>query len=247
MNGFIKKAAAGLLTAGTIGQVGCTQYRAHVDPCWFERYGFETRQNVWSYFDAQAANGHMLDQTIWNWAFVKDEKGMPTADLSPAGQERLKYLVRRRPHPDPRLFLQTANDFPVDIAPAVLAEKRPELDAARTAAIQRYVAAITAGRASPVAFDIAVHDPAAVGLPATAAGGAVPGAFNVNGSYPQLISNFQGAFGIAPGFTLPVGAGGAGGGGAAGGGAPGAGGQGQGQGQQGGQSGAPGAAQVPAN
>ena len=98
MKGFIRTAAAGIcLSAGAVTLMGCTQYRNHVDPCWPERYDFESSQVIKATFDQQAANGQVLDQTIWNWDFEKDEKGNPTDKLTAGAQERLKYIVRRRP------------------------------------------------------------------------------------------------------------------------------------------------------
>ena len=116
MKGFIRTAAAGLcLSAGAVTLMGCTQYRNHVDPCWPERYDSESRRVINNTFDAQAANGHVLDQTIWNWDFEKDDKGGPTDKLTVGGQERLKYIVRRRPVPDGKLYLQTANDLAASV------------------------------------------------------------------------------------------------------------------------------------
>lgn len=238
MKGFIRNAAASLCVgAGALTLMGCTQYRAHVDPCWPERYDNESRQNILRTFDAQAANGHALDQTLWNWDFEHDDKGNPTDKLTPGGQERLKYLIRRRPVPDGRLYLQTANDLPNTTEIDQFAEKRQELDTRRIQAVQRQLGALMAGRSTPVAWDIAVHDPAPVSLPANVVGGAQTGAYNVTGAYPKLITNFQGVFGNAEGFSIPTGGGGGGGGsaGGGGGGSIGAGQQGQqaGGGQQG--------------
>jgi hypothetical protein len=226
MKGFIRTTAAGLcLSAGSLTLVGCAQYRAHVDPCWPERYDAESRQVIRTTFDNQAANGHLLDQTIWNWDFERDDKGNPSDKLTPGAQERLKYIVRRRPVPDGKLYLQTANDLPATVEIEKFASRRQEVDAARVAAVQKYLGAYMAGRSTPVAWDIAVHDLAPVGLPATVVGGQ-PGVLAVTGAYPKLANNFQGVMGSATGFTITSG----GGGGGTGGGGTGAGGQ-QGQGQ----------------
>jgi hypothetical protein len=175
MKGFIKKAAqrtlrrtlAGLVFGvGSMALTGCTQYRQHVDPCWPERYDNLARQTVRATFDAQCANGHVLDQTIWNWDFEKDDKGNPTDKLTIAGQDRLKYLMRRRPVPDGRIYLQTANDLPAGTDIATYPAKRQELDTARMAMVQKHLNAYMAGRAVPVSWDIAVHDPEPVYLPA---------------------------------------------------------------------------------
>ncbi len=53
----------------------------------------------------------MLDQTVWNYHF---EPG--TDKLTPGGLEHLAYLARRRPYPDPVVFLQTAQDVAYDPA-----------------------------------------------------------------------------------------------------------------------------------
>jgi hypothetical protein len=237
MKGFIRTAAAGLcLGAGALTLVGCTQYRAHVDPCWPERYDNESRQNIRITFDNQAANGHVLDQTIWNWDFEKDDKGGPTDKLTIGAQERLKYIVRRRPIPDGRVYLQTANDLPASVEIEKFPKARQELDAARIASVQKYLGAYMAGRSTPVAWDVAVHDPAPTGLPATVVGGVSTPPMVVIGAYPKMTYNFQGVLPAIEGINL---GGGAGGGAGGAGGAGGTGGQTQGQGGQQGGAGAP--------
>lgn len=242
MKGFIRRAAASVcLGAGALSVVGCTQYRAHVDPCWPERYDFESKTNIKNTFDAQCANGHMFDQMLWNYDFERDKNGNPTDVLTPGGEARLKYIMRRRPIPDGRLYLQTANDLPPTVELGQYVEKRQDVDAARIAAVQKYLGTMMAGRAMPVAWEVAVIDPPTVGLPATVVGGAPTGATGlVVGAYSKLQTNFQGVFGTVSGFTTPVGGGGVAGGGGAGGGGggaasgPGAGQQGGGVAQQGG-------------
>jgi hypothetical protein len=148
--------------AGGLASAGCWQYRDCVDPCWPERYNCEARHEVLASFSPQVANGHILDQTIWNWQF---EAG--TDRLNGAGMLQLDTLVRRRPQPDTRIFLQTARDAELAYDPAnpdKLVEARRDLDAKRIAAIQRYLTAQTAGR--PLTFDVTIHDPMEVGMPA---------------------------------------------------------------------------------
>ena len=60
-------------------------------------------------FQPQVENGHILDQTLWNTHF---EYG--TDKLNGAGMDKLDQLARRRPPPDPLLFLQTARDIGYD-------------------------------------------------------------------------------------------------------------------------------------
>src|SRR5437764_3648582 len=139
MNGFIKATVAGLcLGTGFTTVVGCAQYRQMVDPCWPERYNAEARMSVRETFGAEVHNGHVLDQTVWNYHFAVDPRtGGPTDKLNAAGMEHLKYLVRRQPVPDPNLYLQTAQDVPgaVALPPDKLAQARSDLDNKRIAAI----------------------------------------------------------------------------------------------------------------
>src|SRR5437763_7237696 len=97
------RALAASCLAGGLASGGCWQYRDCVDPCWPERYSCEARHEVLASFSPQVANGHILDQTLWNWQF---EPG--TDRLNGAGMLQLDVLSRRRPVPDTRLFLQTA-------------------------------------------------------------------------------------------------------------------------------------------
>ncbi len=134
----------------SLGCQGGNRYRDLVDPCYPERYNAAARAEVVSYFAPQVQNGHVLDQTIWNYHF---ERG--TANLHPAGRDKLDQLVRTRPVPDPQIFLATARDITAE--PAKFAEERRQLDEARKQAIEEYVMAQTAGR--PMHFDVLVHDP----------------------------------------------------------------------------------------
>lgn len=137
---------------------GCLHPRNLWDPCWPQRYNFLARQEVLEGLGEQVHNGHVLDQTVWNWHF---EPG--TDKLTLGAQEHLKYLARRRPCPDQHVFLQTAQDVTYDPAvPEKFAMDRSELNAKRTAAVQKFLTTYTAG--CPVAFDVVVHDPADVGM-----------------------------------------------------------------------------------
>jgi hypothetical protein len=162
MKGLIAKGlavgcAAVALTAGS----GCLDWlhpRQLWDPCWPQRYNYQARQEVMEGFGAQVYNGHVLDQTVWNFHF---EAG--TDKLTPGGLEHLAYLSRRRPCPDPIIYLQTAQDVAYDPAePEKFVETRLDLNARRAAAVQKYLSAVAAGK--PVNFDVIVHDPADVGV-----------------------------------------------------------------------------------
>jgi hypothetical protein len=165
MKGFSKTwlTAAGL--AGALaGAQGCDVYRNLADPCYPERYEFASEVEENAAFRPQVINGHVLDQTVWNYQF---EYG--TDRLTPGGLDHLAYLARRRPAPDPTIYLQTAQDVIYDpAAPAKFSEVRATLDNKRIQAIQNYLTAETAGR--PVSFTVLVHDPAVPSVAAAAMG-----------------------------------------------------------------------------
>jgi hypothetical protein len=162
MKGIIHKIAVVLGCAAASASVGCLPDKC-VDPCYPMRYGYMARQSVNAAMAPQVQNGHVLDQTIWNYYF---EPG--TDKLTTGGLARLAYIARRRPSPDTVLYLQTAQDLVFDQnAPEQLAEKRQILDGKRVAAVQAYLAAQTAGR--PVPFQIVIHDPAEPSMASAAA------------------------------------------------------------------------------
>src|SRR5262249_8143750 len=130
MKGFIAKA----LLAGcgmTTLAAACHAWEPWwlADPCWPERYAYQARQEVYAASGPQVRNGHVLDQTVWNFHF---ETG--SDKLHPAGIEHLNYLIRRRPHADTAIFVQTAG--PGDVAydpasPEKFVERRADLDVRR--------------------------------------------------------------------------------------------------------------------
>jgi hypothetical protein len=188
MKGFInKKLGAVWLAGGLTFAGGCETYRDVVDPCYPKRYEAQARKEATEAYAPQVNNGHVLDQTIWNYHF---EAG--TDKLTPGGLERLAYLARRRPSPDPFVYVQTAQDVSFDPGAAdKFAEQRSKLDNGRVQAVQSYLNAETAGR--HITFEVAVHDPAEVGLSGAA----------MNTSIQKLQAGFVG--------ILPAAAGGGGG------------------------------------
>jgi hypothetical protein len=163
MNGIVAKR---LLALGLTGEMalltGC--YRNLVDPCYPERYEYMSRVETNTAFAPQVHNGRVLDQTVWNTDF---ETG--TEKLTPGGIEHLARLARRRPCPDPVVYLQTAQDIPYDqVIPQKLAEERARLDGLRLQAIQNYLA--QAGGSHPAPFQVVVHDPGLVDIAATPIG-----------------------------------------------------------------------------
>lgn len=160
MKGIIARTLAGCLAGGALAGAGCVDYHEVVDPCYPQRYEFAARQEVVASFAPQVTNGHVLEQTVWNYHF---EPG--TATLTPGGMDRLAYLARRRPCPDPTIFLQVAQDLPYDPAnPVAFVEARNQLDSRRVQSIMDYLAAQTAGR--PITFNVVRHDPDDPGMSA---------------------------------------------------------------------------------
>lgn len=137
---------------------GCNGFRNLYDPCWPDRYSNTARQEVVGAFSPQVQNGHILDQTVWNYMF---DTG--TDELNGFGKQKLDYFVRQRPAPDPTIYMQTAHDVAYSpTEPERVGEARRELDLKRIQAIQRYLGAQTIGR--PMSFEVSVHDPYPVGV-----------------------------------------------------------------------------------
>lgn len=157
MKGLIRKTGLGMCLGAAVTFVaGCVpEYRELVDPCWPERYNHQARQSIRDAFNAQAANGHTLDQTVWNEHF---EPG--TAVLTYSAKEHLKYLARRQPAPDPVVFLQWSWDGK---------DKAEALNNDRRAAVADYLAQVAAARKLAVTFDVQLRDSSVPGLPSPAA------------------------------------------------------------------------------
>jgi hypothetical protein len=158
----VKTVTALALSGAALGMANGCHYRDLVDPCYPQRYEYASRVEVNQALAPQVRNGHILDQTVWNYEF---EQGTPK--LTPGGMEHLAYLARRRPTPDTCIYLQVAE--PPDIiydpkAPEKYTEARAKLDNDRIASIQAFLGAETAGR--NLAFTVVVHDPAEVGISA---------------------------------------------------------------------------------
>lgn len=158
MKGFIARSLAGsAIVGGLAATSGCYNQGKCVDPCYPERYVYQAKTSVTAAFAPQVQNGHILDQTLWNYFFEvgKDE-------LNASGRDQIDALMRRRPHPDARVYLATARDVAYDsLNPEKSVETRRELDEKRAAAVQKYMQSQTAGR--PMQFEIVVHDPVEVG------------------------------------------------------------------------------------
>jgi hypothetical protein len=171
MNGLIQRSLTVLCLAGIAALGGCCDKDCRLcnyyDNCWLERYSYQANQSEMQAWSAQVHNGHVLEQTIFAYHF---EPG--TDKLTQGGMDHLAYLARRRPLPDPCIYLQTAQDVYYDAAaPEQYTSARAELDGKRVAAIQRFLNAETAGRS--LVFEVAIHDPPTPGLPSEPIGKAV--------------------------------------------------------------------------
>jgi hypothetical protein len=190
MNGLITKAILASGCAGMLGTLGGCNLTCKdlYDTCYPQRYEAMSREEASSAFVPQVQNGHVLDQTVWNYQFE-----LGSDRLTPGGLDALAYLARRRPQADPVIYIQTAQDVAYDpVNPDRFSAARYDLDSKRIQAVQKFLNAQTAGRHQD--FQVLVHDPAEVGISANAAGVVVG----------KHTSSFQG--------TLPIGGGGASGG-----------------------------------
>jgi uncharacterized membrane protein YgcG len=168
------------------------------DPCYPQRYEHMSREEVNDLIAPQVQNGHVLDQTVWNYHF---EAG--SDKLTAGGLEHLAYLARRRPTADTVVYLQAAQDISYDPSnPDRFSQARVDLDGQRIAAIQKYLNAQTSGR--HLDFQVVVHDPAEVGI------AGIPAATSVQKMY-------NGAQGVLTGSGSAGGGSSSGGGGASGG------------------------------
>jgi hypothetical protein len=162
MKGFIHRTLTTVSLAGGLAvAAGCTMsYHDCCDPCYPERYEAVARQETVAAIAPQVRNGHVLDQTVFSTEFD------PGSDqLTAAGMEHLAYLARRRPAPDPVIFVQTAQDVPYDgAAPDKFVDARRQLDLARAAAVKKYLLALTADQG--LTFTVFVHNPPDVGISA---------------------------------------------------------------------------------
>lgn len=140
---------------------GWTRYYNAVDPCWPERYNAQARANTLAPFAAQVNNGHVLEQTVWNWHFETSSD-----KLNPAGQAKLDAIATARPQPDGRVYLQVARDVPAYGAGGLetVAARREDLTARRAETIRKYLAAQPA--LQPVSYEVFVIDAPTPGMPA---------------------------------------------------------------------------------
>ncbi len=183
MNRILRATIVAFTLVGSLGSIGCmnscrpgveARYNNLVDPCWPERYNYQARESVLYPFEQQATNGHIMDQTIWNYHF---EPG--SAKLNAQGREKLDYLTRRRGCPDGKMYLQTAGDIAFDPKmPDKLPGERIKLDSDRAQSVLAYANAQPAG--TRMSFEIQPIDARDPGInsqgPATSVRG-LPGQY----------------------------------------------------------------------
>ena len=132
---------------------GTEAFRNSDDASWPERYSTQSRAEVLAPFAQQVNNGHVQNQTVWNWFF---EAG--TDKLTSAGRAKLDAIARALPSPDPRLYLQTARDVAVtDENVDRVKSEREALTQKRVAAIQKHMAAQPAV-GTALGYQVLVHD-----------------------------------------------------------------------------------------
>lgn len=198
MKRYWRAAAAALVMAGGLGSVGCVhgekasledRYRNWVDTNWPDRYSYAARQSVLAPFAQQAANGHFLHQTVWNFYF---EPG--TDKLTAGGMDKLNSLARSTPAPDTKIYIQTARDIVItpENADKVVA-LRNDLDSRRAAAILRYM---STQPGTSNTYEVYVHDAPVPGMYSEFAGNAFRG----------QLAGYVG--GIAGAGAAPIGVGG---------------------------------------
>jgi hypothetical protein len=138
------------------------------DISWPDRYNYAARQSVVAPFAQQAATGHFLHQTMWNFYF---DPG--TDKLNAGGMDKLNSLAHATPGPDTRIYLQNAQDIATthDNMDKVAA-MRNDLNVKRAAAIQKYM---TTQFGPPMAYEVLVHDAPTPGISGQFAGNAYRG------------------------------------------------------------------------
>jgi hypothetical protein len=205
MNGRMKKGiTAGLLVAGAFAGAGCCgSYNDLVDPCYPQRYNCMSRAEVDAPLAAQARNGLILDQTLFVHHFAAGSE-----NLLPGGQALLARVARRRPFPEPEVFIQAAQ-APYDFEYTTGKEdealgRQQELNEKRREATLAFLRRVR----PDVPFTVTIHKPSSIGMSAREATTAVQ----------QLRGSATGAFQTNIGGSTGTGGGTGGGGGGGGGG-----------------------------
>lgn len=211
MSASRSKALAAGLASLLAGLAGCTgTYYDVVDPCYPQRYNCKARGEVVEPLNTQAANGLALEQTLYNHYFAEG-----TDDLLPGGKDLLVRIARRRPMPEPMVYVQAANDGKILNNQNLdeIAAQRKELNEKRVKAVTAFLKAIR----PDFAFTVAVHDPSRVGIDA------MEGMQSVRDMHSSAIGNMPlqgpgGVSGSSGGSSGGTSGGSSGGGGGAGGG-----------------------------
>ncbi len=124
----------------------------------------QARELVSRPFADQAANGAVVDQTVWNYHFESDV----SARMHTNAYFLLDRLARRQVNAGGgclRLHVQRAQTHPGEVPLAELAQRRLELDNRRLDAITVYMQQAWPG----MAFTVQLYDPSPVGMSAVEA------------------------------------------------------------------------------
>ena len=95
MKGLITKALlAGCGIGALAAAVQAVEPTKCADPCWPERYSYMARQSVYAVSAPQIRNGHVLDQTVWNYFFEVGTDTIPVRARVAEGEALTRRPVR---------------------------------------------------------------------------------------------------------------------------------------------------------
>jgi hypothetical protein len=144
------------LSAGEC-QCGCPECNGRECHKYAERrYSLQSRAAVHDSLDAQAAQGRLHEQTLWNNYFVPQ-----SAELHSSGRAFLDRMARRYRGRAIDLYVQTAHDLPFNSEQLdAFSRDRDALDLERATAAHRYLTIVL--RQPPP--EMYVHDPQRFGM-----------------------------------------------------------------------------------
>lgn len=192
MTRTVRAATAAVMVASGLA-VGCASadrpgvqerfQQVNNNNCWPERPSAMAREAVLHPFETQRNNAAVLDGVLNNLDF---EAG--SEKLNGVGRDKLDRLARKMPAPDPKVYVQTANDVPYDDnAPEKAVAARVELDQKRAQTVLAYLN--TRPNTRGAAFEVQSIDIADPGI--NSAGPAQ----SVRGLVTQYRSTLQGSIG----------------------------------------------------
>ena len=120
------------------------------DISWPDRYNYAARQAVVAPFAQQAANGHFLHQSLWNFYFEPGNE-----KLTAGGMDKLDSLARSTPSGPAGLYPDGSRPRGHGRQPDKVAGLRSDLNAKRAASIKRYM---TTQFGTAIDYEVYVHD-----------------------------------------------------------------------------------------